>query len=1698
MKKRTTKAISVFLVLLMVFSSVPFSGAGLISFAEDEFNEVNNLLLADGRTGIDNRTDSDFGTNTDIGTDTDNSTDTDIGTETDADIIDSGSCGAQGDNVTYILYDNGLLVISGKGAMADYDYWEEDGEKPPYGNYINDVDNTVKNVIIEYGVTSIGFFAFYRLVTLESATIPDSVTSIGRAAFADCSGLTSITIPDNVTSIGESAFEYCSGLTSVTIPDSVTSIGRVAFADCSGLTSITIPDSVTEIGDGAFADCTRLTSVTIPDSVTSIGRAAFADCSGLTSITIPDNVTSIGYEAFYYCTRLTSVTIPKSVIYIGYNAFGNCINLTHIDVDENNQNYSSVDGVLFNKDKTELIQYPAGNSRTSYEVPDCVNSIGDYAFYKCMSLASITIPNGVTSIGESAFEYCSGLTSVTIPDSVTSIGRAAFADCRGLTSITIPDSVTSIGDYAFLRCFGITSITIPDSVISIGYEAFYYCTSLTSVTIPDSVISIGYEAFYYCTGLTHIDVDENNQYYSSTDGVLLNKDKTELIQYPIGNSRTSYKIPNSVTSIDEFAFRGCSYLMSVTIPDGVTIIDCEVFRKCTGLTSITIPNSVIRIGDMAFSGCYNLTDVYYTGSEEQWHDIIIADGNYYLTDANIHYNYIICDHNNKTSHEAVEATCKEDGYTAGVYCEDCEKWISGHEVIKAHHIDNDGDGICDICQKATSDIIAGETKTIDVAAGETVYLMFVPTASGTYTFKSLSDSDTYGYLYDSYKNELTYNDDDDDGNFSITYDLEAGKTYYWGARYYSSDRSGSFTVSLEAINIKSISFTLAEPIVLTEEIDGDWTYDWVWDEETDDEYRVSWFCYDTPSIYRSGNTITVNYSDDRGSVDYNFDYDEWEFVSKDGDYIDSDDINYSSNQSYNNQWTVGGENYLTVSYFNKNCQVPVEIKENPVESISFTPAEPIVLTEEIDGYWTSDWVWNEATEEDIEVSWFCFNTPSIYRSGNIITVNYNDDRGSVEYYYSDEGAFVSRDGDYIDSDDIGYSSNQSYNNQWTVGGENYLTVSYFNKNCQVPVEIKENPVESISFTPAEPIVLIEGIDGYWTYDWVWDEETDYGDEVYWFRYNTSSTHKEGDVLTINYRDDRGSVDYYFDSDEWGFASEDGDYIDPDAINYSSNQSYNNQWTVGGENYYTISYHGKSCQVPVEIKENPVESISFKLSDSFVLYENSFGNYHTGYWIYDPETDDDQYVKETWFEYSTWELINRIVGNVLTVNYNDGRGTVEYICEFDEEAGFRYVSESGEVIEENEVWAWSDQCDGPSYWWKAGADNYMTVSYFNKNCQAPVEIKENPVEAISYQPSNSIVYELNENGYWVENWAYDEENDEYYEDGEWFSYKKPEINREGDILSVTYNDERGTVDYVCHSSKDSYIYVNEQTGDIYYPCVNVTSDQSYENQFKPGINYFTINTANKDYQLPVILRNGTECAHEELSAPVLDNVIEATCTTDGSYDEVVYCSVCDAELSRETKTIEKLGHDFTEKIVDEAHRKTPATCTEKAVYYYDCSRCAEISRTDTYETGEPLGHDMGAWYTTTAPTCTGKGQEKRDCSRCDYSEVRDIAPTNHAGKYTVERTEPTCTESGFEKGVYCPDCKTWLSGHGVIAKFGHKIVTDKAVAPTCTRSGKTEGKHCSVCGYVLVAQTVVPAKGHSFGEWTVETVASCTEKGTEKR
>ena len=415
---------------------------------------------------------------------------------------DSSTSGKCGDNLTWTLDGDGTLTISGTGKMWDSDYYND--YDVPWADFLA----SIEKVVISKGVTSIGNEAFKWCERLTNVTIPDSITSIGNSAFYDCSSLTSVTIPDSVTSIGEWAFYGCSSLTSVTIPHGVTSIGGAAFWGCSSLTSVTIPDSVTSIGEWAFSDCSSLTSVTIPDSVTSIGDCAFYGCISLTSVTIGNGVTSIS------------------------DSFSGCVSLKSFTVSESNSAYSSKDGVLFNKNKTKLVAYPAGKTNTSYTIPNSVSEIKEWAFSDCSDLTNVTIPNSVSKISYGTFWGCSSLTSVTIPTSVKSIDGYAFEYCSSLTSVTIPNSVTSIGEWAFSDCSSLTSITIPNSVSKISYGTFECCENLKSVTIPTSVKSIDGRAFSFCSSLSDI-------YYKGTASQW-KAVKVEAFNNPLKNATIHY------------------------------------------------------------------------------------------------------------------------------------------------------------------------------------------------------------------------------------------------------------------------------------------------------------------------------------------------------------------------------------------------------------------------------------------------------------------------------------------------------------------------------------------------------------------------------------------------------------------------------------------------------------------------------------------------------------------------------------------------------------------------------------------------------------------------------------------------------------------------------------------------------------------------------------------------------------------------------------------------------------------------------------------------------------------------------------------------------------------------------------------------------------------------------------------------------
>ena len=350
---------------------------------------------------------------------------------------------------------------------------------------------------------------------------------------------------------------------------------------------VIISEGITSIGNNAFWHWTSITNIEIPNSVTSIGEGAFSWCTSLASITIPDSVITIGKIAFVGCTSIESIEIPNSVTSIGEGTFGFCENLMSINIDKNNANYTSVDGVLFNKDKTIIVCYPAGKTQNDYSIPSSVTSIANCAFVDCTWLINVEISNGLISIGNEAFEECTSLTNITIPDSVKSIGNCAFLKCTSLTCInvdennanyssvdgvlfnkdkttivcypegktqtnySIPSSVASIGNRAFVDCLGLINVEIPNTVTNIESGAFYGCRNLTRITIPNSVTSIELDAFINCEDLL---------IYCNSNSV--------AERYAIDNS-IGYVIDDDVPVIEEVNQEGLYIKISATDNDGV-------------------------------------------------------------------------------------------------------------------------------------------------------------------------------------------------------------------------------------------------------------------------------------------------------------------------------------------------------------------------------------------------------------------------------------------------------------------------------------------------------------------------------------------------------------------------------------------------------------------------------------------------------------------------------------------------------------------------------------------------------------------------------------------------------------------------------------------------------------------------------------------------------------------------------------------------------------------------------------------------------------------------------------------------------------------------------------------------------------------------------------------------------------------------
>ena len=451
---------------------------------------------------------------------------------------ESGSCG---ENLVWKYNEQTqMLTIRGKGAMDDFE-WETPWQD--YSGYHLVIEKGVtsigKNAFINAnildvslpaGLKTIGANAFYGCSGLETVSLPDSLKTLGDGAFAYSVDLKSITVPDGVTSFGEQIFYECQALTEAVLPSKLTRIGERMFYGCLSLQTITVPKNVTEIGEHAFKGCESLTAISMPAGLLSIDTGAFENCTSLQTVRLPDKVSSIAMSAFQGCTGLTSVSIPASVTEIGICAFEGCLDLEKILVDKGSQSFASLDGVLYNKAISCVLRCP--QKKSSYQFPDTVDCMENYAFSDCRYLKKLVLPDKMKFVSFAAFQGCQGLKSIQLPKDLRMIDCYAFSGCEGLTSLNIPSLKQGLGRNVFENCSALTSLAIPEGEAALSEEEFKGCRSLKKLTLPSTLTEITVSSFLYDTALTDIYFMGTKQQWKQITFVPVPEEDYSFYSYP--------------------------------------------------------------------------------------------------------------------------------------------------------------------------------------------------------------------------------------------------------------------------------------------------------------------------------------------------------------------------------------------------------------------------------------------------------------------------------------------------------------------------------------------------------------------------------------------------------------------------------------------------------------------------------------------------------------------------------------------------------------------------------------------------------------------------------------------------------------------------------------------------------------------------------------------------------------------------------------------------------------------------------------------------------------------------------------------------------------------------------------------------------------------------------------------------------------
>ena len=548
---------------------------------------------------------------------TEETTETDLTLLAEEDILDSGTCGAEGDgsNVTWVLTTDGTLILSGTGAVAAY----ENRKDTPWRDY----NYQILQLEVQKGITSVsGLCSCYKL---REVSLPEGLISLGKLTFMDCWELQEIRLPKSLKTLGEGTFASCFALTEIELPEGLKTVGEGFLYHCISLTSVVIPASVTEMGDRPFSGDWALKTVEIKGNVPRLSNYSFHECKALQEVLITGSVGTIGDDAFKELDSLERVQIASGLKTIGKRAFWLCDNLTTVSL------------------------------------PDGVTSIGKEAFKDCGSLTTINLPNSITTIGANAFNGTKLTGPLNIPSSLVSLGDNAFNGCSGITgTLVFPAAMENISTNVFAGCSGIEEIILPRGVLTIGAGAFNNCSGVQRLWLTNSIQSIGANAFngmkslkkvYFSgtiseweTGIQWADkgyqmgvaITTNEEIASGSCGEALTwslnsaGDLTvsgtgDMASFtatgaPWAEYRDQVKlviVGQGVTSIGSSAFQDCKNLELVRLPNTLTALGKAAFLRCGKLTNITLPASLESVGEDCFTGCEKLELLNLTGVPDE-------------------------------------------------------------------------------------------------------------------------------------------------------------------------------------------------------------------------------------------------------------------------------------------------------------------------------------------------------------------------------------------------------------------------------------------------------------------------------------------------------------------------------------------------------------------------------------------------------------------------------------------------------------------------------------------------------------------------------------------------------------------------------------------------------------------------------------------------------------------------------------------------------------------------------------------------------------------------------------------------------------------------------------------------------------------------------------------------------------------------